>query len=77
MGLADMFRNTIPTPVPGTMTAHKLMLDEALGAYIGPDRFSSLAHAIAIWSVRKMGGERASKFADAIVGAVQIERRNQ
>lgn len=61
--------------VVGTMVAHQQFLDEALGAYTGPDRASGLAHAIAVWAVRKMGGERASTFADAIVGAVQIERR--
>jgi hypothetical protein len=61
--------------VAGTVVAHHQFLDEALGAYTGPDKFSSLANAIAIWAVRKMGGERASTFADAIVGAVQIERR--
>ena len=59
----------------GSMVAHQQFLDEALGAYTGPHRFNSLSHAIAVWAVRKMGGERASAFADAIVGAVQIERR--
>lgn len=75
-----MFFRPTPAPLsaralPGTMVAHQQFLDEALGAYVGPDRFSSLANAIATWAVRVMGGERASTFADAIVRGVQFVRR--
>ena len=74
MRLPDMFRPT-PAPLPNTMAAHQLFLDEALAAYGSHNRHSSLAHAIAIWAVRKMGASRASSFADAIVKGVQLASR--
>lgn len=55
--------------------ATKMMLDESLSAYIGPSRERSLANAVGLWAVRTLGGDRASKFADDVVAAVQRERR--
>jgi len=71
----SFFRRETPEPAPDTMTAHQAFLDEALGVYGIMNRQSSLANAIAIWAVRKMGGDKASTFADAIVRGVQMERR--
>ena len=80
MGMFDLFRRhedpaSRLSAMPDTMAVHQQFLDEALGVYASHDRFSGLAHAIAIWSVRKMGGERASAFVDAIQRAVQLARR--
>jgi hypothetical protein len=51
----------------------RINLDAALDRYrVSP---SGLAHAVAVFLVRRFGGEQASQLADTIVKAVQNERR--
>jgi hypothetical protein len=63
--------------VQDAMVAYQQQLDRSLDAFTGPDRYSGLAHAIAVWAVRKLGASRASQFADAIVKGVQMASRGQ